>query len=56
MMKRVASFTLNRLFVLALVWFAVNAYARTSCQSGGVFSGPLDRVLSGLKQITDALE
>lgn len=55
MLKWVASFTLNRLSVLALIWLAVNAYTRTSCQAGG-FAGPFEQVLSGLRQITQALE
>ena len=55
MLKWAASFTLNRLFALALIWLAVNAYTRTSCQAGS-FTGPFEQAVFGLRQITHALE
>lgn len=56
MLKWAASFTLNRLFALALIWIAINAYTKTSCQAGGPLAGPFEQALSGLRQITHALE
>ena len=56
MLKWAASFTLNRLFTLALIWLAMNAYTRSSCQAGASIAAPFEQALSGLRQITHALE
>jgi hypothetical protein len=56
MLKWAASFTLNRLFALAVLWLAVNAYTRSSCQAGLSLTDLVEQARSGLKQISHALE
>jgi hypothetical protein len=55
-MKAAATFILNRVFALALIWLALNAYTRSNCQLGGSFAGPFEKALSGLNQINQALK
>ena len=56
MLKRAASYALNRLFILALVALALNTYARTSCRAGGSFVEPFEQALSGLREVARALQ
>lgn len=56
MLKWAASLILNPLFVIALVWLALNANTRTNCQAGVSLPAPFERVLSGFRQLTRALD
>ena len=56
MLKRVATFTLNRLFILLGVWLVLNAYARSSCGPGASIVERFEQTLPGLAAITRALQ
>jgi hypothetical protein len=55
MLKSVALYVANRLFIMALLTFAMNAYFRTSCGGGGSLIEQVQRALAGLSEISRAL-
>jgi hypothetical protein len=55
MLKWVASYIANRLFILALVMLAMNAYFRTTCGAGISVVDQVQRALAGLDQISRVL-
>jgi hypothetical protein len=56
MLKSVAFYVINRLFILALLTFAMNAYFRTSCGPGGSLIEQIQRAVAGLNEISRALQ
>ncbi len=56
MLKWTASFVLNRLFVVAMIWFAITTYSRTSCDSKVSYVEDLKQAMSGLKEVARALQ
>ena len=56
MLKYAVTFTLNRLFFLAVVAVLVSTYAQNACHLGGSPGALLEQAVSGLKEVTRALQ
>jgi hypothetical protein len=56
MLKWTASSFLNHLFVLAMIWFAITTYSRTSCDSKISYVKDLKQAMFGLKEVARALQ
>ncbi len=56
MLRWTASFFLNRLFVLAIIWFAITTYSRTSCGYKVSYVDDLKQAMSGLQEAARALQ
>jgi outer membrane lipoprotein-sorting protein len=56
MLKHAVTFTLNRVFFLAVVAVLVSGYAQNACHLGGTSAAMLEQALSGLKDVTRALQ
>jgi hypothetical protein len=55
-LKRVATTVQNRLIVLAVLWVGVNLMTRASCYPGDAPFGQFGKALSGLSDLTAALQ
>lgn len=56
MLKWAASFAINRLLVLAFIVLAMNSLSRTNCRVGTSVIDQFEQALSGLKDISRALD
>jgi hypothetical protein len=56
MLKWAVTFVVNRLIALVVMMFVVSSFFRTSCVAGNSVVGQLEQALSGLKEISRALE
>ncbi len=56
MLRHALTFTLNRLFFLAVVAVLVSTYAQNACHLGGSPGALLEQAVSGLKEVTRALQ
>jgi hypothetical protein len=55
MLKSIALFVMNRLFILVVIFFALNTYFRTSCGAGSSIFEEVQRAIAGLNEISRVL-
>jgi hypothetical protein len=56
MLKWAVTFVVNRLIALFVIMFVVSTFFRTTCVAGNSVVGQLEQALSGLKELSHALE
>ncbi len=56
MLKYAVAFTLNRLFILAVLAVLLSVYSQNACHVGGSYGAMLEQAVSGLADVTRALQ
>jgi len=55
-LKYAFAFTLNRLFILAVLAVLLSVYSQNACHVGGSYGAMLEQAVSGLADVTRALQ